>query len=428
MFALIDANNFYASCERIFAPELRGKPLIVLSNNDGCAIARSDEAKALGVKMGQALHLIPPAVRRQLAVRSANFVLYGDISARIGAILREAAPRTEAYSIDESFLDMEGIRDPTQLARDLRARVQRWTGIPNCVGVGPTKTLAKLANHVAKLAIRKPGSYPASLGGVANLTALLTAELDAILVATPVQEVWGVGRKWGARLQSMGITTAAELRDAPASLVLERFGVVLARTQQELAGTPCIALQEIEPDRQQIVVSRSFGAKVIEHEAVLQALATFAIRACEKLRQRGLTAAAVGVLAGTDGFDKHAPQHFPMRSMNLPMATNDTRVVLDAVRQMHVGMLRPATAYKRAGVWLMDLARARDVQPDLFGPGRAGDDRLMTVIDQINRRWGRGTIGMAASGWATRPQWAMRQRHLSRRWTTSIAELPVARC
>jgi len=412
----------------VFQPELRGRPLIVLSNNDGCAIARSDEAKALGVKMGQALHLIDPAVRRQLAVRSANFTLYGDISARIGAILRDAVPRIEAYSIDESFLDLQGVLDLTRFAFDLRARVQRWTGIPNCVGIGPTKTLAKLANHVAKSAIRKPGSYPASLGGVANLAELPVFELDAILVATPVQEVWGVGRRWGARLQAMGIVTAAALRDAPQDMVLERFGVVLARTRQELAGVSCIALQEIEPDRQQIMVSRSFGARVIEHQAVQNALATFAIRACEKLRQRGLTAAAVGIFVGTDQFDKRGPQHFPQRSLSLSAATSDTRIVLDAVRLMSAGMFKPNMAYKCAGVWLMDLARTRDIQPDLFSSGGIGDDKLMAVIDEINRRWGRGTIGMAASGWQARPRWAMRQRHLSRRWTTSIAELPVARC
>lgn len=428
MFALIDANNFYASCERIFAPELRGRPLIVLSNNDGCAIARSDEAKALGVKMGQALHLIPPQVCRQLAVRSANFTLYGDISARIGAILREAAPRIEAYSIDESFLDLEGIRNLTQFARDLRTRVQRWTGIPNCVGIGQTKTLAKLANHVAKSAVRKPGSYPAGLGGVANLDELPAAELDAVLEATPVQEVWGVGRRWGARLQTIGISTAAALRDAPKDMVLERFGVVLARTRQELAGVSCIALQEIEPDRQQIMVSRSFGARVTDHDAVLQALATFTTRACEKLRQRGLATSAVGIFAETDSFDKNARRHFPQRSMNLPAATSDSRIVLDVVRLMHHGMLQPKMAYKRAGVWLMDLARAQNVQPDLFGTGSVGADRLMGVIDEINRRWGRGTIGMAASGWQTRPQWALRQRHLSRRWTTDIEELPVVQC
>lgn len=428
MFALIDMNNFYANCERLFQPELRSRPLIVLSNNDGCAIARSDEAKALGVKMGQALHLIPPAVRRQLAVRSANFTLYGDISARIGTILREAAPRIETYSIDESFLDLQGMRDRTRFAFDLRARVQRWTGIANCVGIGPTKTLAKLANYVAKSAVRKPGSYPASLGGVANLAEMTTADLYTILRATPVDEVWGVGRKWGARLREMGITTAADLRDAPVSLVLERFGVVLARTQQELAGSPCIDLQEVEPDRQQIMVSRSFGAKVGEHEAVFQALATFAVRACEKLRQRSLTTAAVGIFVGTDVFDRGPSQHFPHRSMNLSAATSDTRIVLEAVRQMHRGMLKPKTLYKRAGVWLMDLARPQVLQRDLFGDGRVGDDELMAAIDAINNRWGRGTIGVAASGWAARPQWAMRQRHLSRRWTTSIADLPVVRC
>ncbi|MCC8470411.1 hypothetical protein LN470_11550 [Xanthomonas phaseoli] len=186
MFALIDGNNFYASCERVFQPELRGRPLVVLSNNDGCAIARSDEAKALGVAMGQPIHKVPVPVRRRLALRSANFGLYGDIASRIGVILRQAAPRVEVYSIDESFLDLTGIQDRRQLAVDLRERVQQWTGIPNCIGIAPTKTLAKLANRVAKDAARKPGSYPASLAGVCDLAALSPGELDAVRCWRPM--------------------------------------------------------------------------------------------------------------------------------------------------------------------------------------------------------------------------------------------------
>ncbi|MFA4788677.1 Y-family DNA polymerase, partial [Xanthomonas perforans] len=205
MFALIDGNNFYASCERVFQPELRGRPLVVLSNNDGCAIARSDEAKALGVTMGQPIHKVPTQIRRRLALRSANFGLYGDIASRISVILRQAAPRVEVYSIDESFLDLAGIRDRRQLAVDLRERVHQWTGIPNCIGIAPTKTLAKLANRVAKDAARKPGSYPADLAGVCDLAALSASELDAVLQATSVGDIWGVGRRWSARLQARGV-------------------------------------------------------------------------------------------------------------------------------------------------------------------------------------------------------------------------------
>ena len=209
MFALLDGNNFYASCERVFQPELRTAPLVVLSNNDGCVIARSDEAKALGIPMGQPLHQLAPATRRQLAIRSANFTLYGDMSARVLALLRQAAPRVQPYSIDESFLDLTGMAECLLQMQQLRERVQRWTGIPNCVGIGPTKTLAKLANHVAKSAQRKPGSYPPQFAGVADLGALTPQALQAVLEATPVGEVWGVGRRWERKLQALGIHSAA---------------------------------------------------------------------------------------------------------------------------------------------------------------------------------------------------------------------------
>lgn len=428
MFALIDGNNFYASCERVFQPELRGKPLVVLSNNDGCAIARSDEAKALGVKMAQPIFDVPPAIRRQLAIRSANFTLYGDMSARVSAILREATPRVEAYSIDESFLDLTGIREREAFTRELSERVNRWTGIPNCVGIGATKTLAKLGNHVAKTAVRKPGSYPAALGGVADLAALSPHALADVLSATPVSELWGVGPRWSTRLRELGIETARQLHDAPRDLILEKFGVVLLRTQRELAGEPCLALNEVEPDRQQIMVSRSFGKRVEDHQSIHEAFATFAVRACEKLRARGLVTCAVGIFANTDHFHPEMRQHHPQRTMDLPRATRDTRVVLAALRQMRRGFLKDGFAYKKAGVWLMDLGRPEQLQPDLFAPVITGNDKLMTALDTINRRFGRGSVGLGATGWREHPQWRMRQTNLSPRFTTSLRDLPRVIC
>lgn len=428
MFALIDGNNFYASCERVFQPKLRGKPLVVLSNNDGCAIARSDEAKALGVKMGQPIHDIPPAIRRQLAIRSANFTLYGDMSARVSDILREAAPRIEVYSIDESFLDLTGIGEREAFARELRDRVHRWTGIPNCVGIGATKTLAKLGNHVAKTAVRKPGSYPAQLGGMADLAALSPQALAKVLAATPVGELWGVGSRWSARLRESGIETALQLRDAPRDLVLQRFGVVLSRTQRELVGDPCLVLDEVEPDRQQIMVSRSFGERVEDHQLISEAFATFAVRACEKLRARGLVTSAIGIFANTDHFRAELRQHHPQRTTNLPRATSDTRVVLDTLRRMQRGFLKDGFAYKKAGVWLMDLGRPEQIQPDFFAPNIIGNDKLMIAMDAINRRYGRGTVGLGATGWRVRPQWGMRQAKLSPHFTTSLRDLPRVRC
>lgn len=428
MFALIDGNNFYASCERVFQPELRGRPLIVLSNNDGCAIARSDEAKALGVTMGQPLHEIPPRLRRRLVIRSANFTLYGDMSARVGAILQDAVARVEPYSIDESFLDLSPLRDRLEFARALRERVQRWTGIPNCVGIGPTKTLAKLGNHIAKSALRKPGSYPAALGGVADLSALSKGTLTELLAATPVQELWGVGRQWTARLHGIGIRTALELRTAPRERLRQQFGVVLARTQRELAGEPCIALEDVEPDRRQILVSRSFGQRVDDPAAVGAALATFAQRACEKLRRRGLVAAAVGVFAQTDGFQPGLPQHHANRTAPLARPSADIRLILALVSQLQRGLLRKGCAYKRAGVWLFDLARPDALQGDLFTPATLGDPRLMATVDAINRRFGRNTLGLAATGWQPHPDWGMRQQHLSPCYTTCVRDLPRVGC
>jgi len=416
VFALVDGNNFYASCERVFDPRLRGKPLIVLSNNDGCAIARSAEAKALGVRMGHPAHELQDLVRRHgLLMRSANFTLYGDMSARVVQILQDAAPRVEVYSIDESFLDLAGIRHREAFARDLRDRVHRWTGIPNCIGIGPTKTLAKLANKVAKKG-----------AGVVDLTD--PAARAAALATFPVEDLWGVGRRWAARLAERGIHTAAHLRDSPTDDLLAAFGVVLTRTQRELQGHPCIELEEVEPDRQQIIVSRSFGQRVEDHGAIAQALATFAERACEKLRRRGLVAAALQVFAHTDPFRPELPQHHPARALSLPAATADTRAVLAAVRTLGRGLLRRGMAYKKAGVVLLDLARPEHLQGDLFQPAVVGDDRLMATLDRINARFGRGTAGLGASGWQRKPEWRMRQLQLSPCYTTSVRELPRVRC
>lgn len=428
MFALIDGNNFYASCERVFQPELRGAPVVVLSNNDGCAIARSDEAKALGVTMGQPIHQVPPAIRRRLAVRSANFSLYGDISGRVQTILRDAVPRVEPYSIDECFLDLSPVRERVPFACELRDRVHRWTGIPNCIGIGPTKTLAKLANHIAKDAIRKPGSYPAALGGVCDLSTVPGPALDALLQATPTGELWGVGRRLAPRLAAMGIGTALDLAHAPANRIRGEFGVVLARTQRELQGIPCQGIEDVEPDRQQILVSRTFGQRVSDPAELAEALATFAVRATEKLRARGLVAAAVGIFAHTDHFRSELPQHHPSRTIALPVATADSRQVLAAVRRMQLRFWRDGRDYKKAGVMLLDLARPTDLQPGLFGPATTGDARLMDTLDAINRRFGRWTLGIGATGWRERPGWGMRQESLSQRFTTAWDELPAARC
>lgn len=389
---------------------------MVLSNNDGCAIARSAEAKALGVKMGQPAHELKHLVRRHgLQMRSANFGLYGDMSARVVSILREAAPRVEVYSIDESFIDMTGVPGREAFARERRTRVHRWTGIPNCIGIGPTKTLAKLANKAAKT-----GAGVVDLGD--------RAARDALLPKFAVEDLWGVGRRLAPKLVSMGVRTAADLRDAPADDILGAFGVTLARTQRELQGHPCLELEEVEPDRQQIMVSRSFAERVEDHEAVAQALATFAIRACEKLRARGLVTAGVWVFAHSDVFRQELRQHNASKTVGLPASTADTTIVLGVVRKLLRGLLRDGIGYKKAGVALLDLARPDELQADLFGPTVVGNESLMATMDRIRQKFGRGTAGLGASGWQARPAWGMRQHMLSPNYTTSVHEIPPARC
>jgi DNA polymerase V len=416
VFALVDGNNFYASCEQVFQPALRERPLVVLSNNDGCAIARCAQAKALGIAMGQPAHQLKEYVQRfGLQMRSANFGLYGDMSARVVETLREFSRRIEVYSIDESFLDLSGIRDRESLGQDIRFTVKQWTGIPCCVGIGPTKTLAKLANKWAK-----------KHGGVIDVSN--ASERERILAQFPVDDLWGVGRKWSVKLNQRGIFTAQDLAQAPPDDLLKAFGVVMTRTQRELQGRPCIGLEEQEPDRQQILVSRSFGKRVESHAEIQQAAATFAIRACEKLRKRGLVATGVWLFAHTDAFRPELPQHHPSRAMTLPVATSDSRIVLQAVRNLFRGFLRKSYGYKKCGVALLDLSRPENLQHDLFQAPTAGNEALMNALDAINRKFGRNSAGFAASGWKQAPSWGMRQKNVSPHYTTKWTELPRANC
>lgn len=403
MFGLVDGNNFYASCERVFQPELINRPVVVLSNNDGCAIARSNEAKALGVKMGQPIHEVPADIRKQLVVRSANFGLYGDLSGRIVTILRDLFPRVEVYSIDESFVDLKGLpaKDHEAVAREARSRILQWTGIPCCVGIGPTKTLAKLGNKLAKKG-----------DGVC-----LVFAGSPLLEHFPVEDLWGVGRRWAARLGAEGILTAGHLVNADAETLRARYGVVLARTQRELQGVTCADLVEVEPDRQQIVVSRSFGQEVRGQDDLLEAVATFAVRACEKLRARQLQASGVWVWLNTNPFKTDAKQYHPSRALPLVGASSDTREVLAAARVLAKAMWRDGYRYKKAGVGLLDLSHGDTIQADLFSGVDPRSSALMSVLDQANRRFGRGTMGFGASGWKQKPAWRMRQENLSPAYT-----------
>lgn len=420
MFGLVDGNNFYASCERVFNPALREQPVCILSNNDGCAIARSQECKDLGVRMGQPIHEVAPHIRRQLKIFSANFALYGDLSGRVVSVLRHWFPRVEVYSIDESFITFDGVPAEQRefLAQQARAQILQWVGIPCCVGIGPTKTLAKLANKLAKKTAH-------------GVVTVLPGE--ALLDAYPVEDVWGVGRKLTAKLGADGILTAGDLARADADTLRARYGVTLARTQRELQGVVCSELEELEPDRQQIVVSRSFGREVTVVEDLQQAVSSFTQRACEKLRARSLKAGGVWVWVNTNPFKAGAAQYHPSKAFTFIGPTCDTREVLLIAQGLAKAMYRPGYRYKKAGVGLLDLTAGDVHQADLFAGIDPRSKALMQVMDQANAKFGRGAVSMASSAWrqaktgAAKPQWAMNQKSLSQAYTTRWDQLVKAR-
>ena len=304
MYALVDGNNFYVSCERVFRPSLNGRPVVVLSNNDGCAIARSDEAKALGIKMGAPWFQIRDMEETHgLVALSANFTLYGDMSDRMMSLAAGLGPTQEIYSIDESFIGLQGVRgDLTKRSQAIRDRINQWVGIPCGIGIGQTKTLAKLANYIAKTAERKPGSYPGELAQVCNLTALPAQDLDDVLAATLVEEVWGVGRKIAAQLHEGGVHTVLDLVRLDPATVRRRWSVVLERTVRELQGMQCIELDDAPEPKREIACTRSFGHAVTELPPLLEAVSEFASRAAEKLRKQGSLASQLLVFCHTSPF------------------------------------------------------------------------------------------------------------------------------
>jgi DNA polymerase V len=384
-FGLIDGNTFYVSCERMFDPSLRGVPTVVLGNGDGCCIALSPEAKALGLKIGTPIFQVPDAIRKQVQVRSANFALYGDISARIVSILADLFPRVEVYSIDENFVDVEGLKNPAATCLEARERIHQWVGIPSCCGLGATRTLAKAGNKVAK-----DRSKRAANAGALAVFHAMPSNIDQL----QIEDVWGVGRKYAARLAQEGVRTAADLAALPEASVRTRYGVVLARTHQELRGIPCSDLELEEPDREQIVVSRTFGFDVVDP---LDALATFATVACEKMRRRGLAAGALWVWLDGNPF-KGDPFH-ASRAVPLPFPSRDTGEVLQAVRFLAKSIIKPGQRFKRGGVGLTDLMRSEQRQADLFFGPDVRRERGMDVMDKINAKYGRGTMGVGTSGW-----------------------------
>ena len=431
MYALVDGNNFYVSCERVFRPSLNGRPVVVLSNNDGCAIARSNEAKALGIAMGAPWFKIKHLAEEVgLVALSANFALYGDMSDRMMSLAAGLGPHQEVYSIDESFIDLSGIRgDLVERSHKIRSRILQWVGIPCGIGIGSTKTLAKLANHIAKTAERKPGSYPEHLAQVCNLSALPPAELEQILQATAVNEVWGVGRQISKQLNDGGIHTVLDLVKVDPATIRRGWSVVLERTVRELQGTPCIDLDDSPAAKKEIACTRSFGHPVTELTPLNEAVTEFASRAAEKVRKQHSLAMQVMVFIRTSPF-RSDPQY--SRSMVVPLRrpSADTGAIVAAALTGLKAIYRPGFKLAKAGVILLDLQSDAVGQRelDLEDDDEMDRGQLMDALDAINQRYGKGTMKMASAGLAgDRRVWSMKQERRTPGYTTCVADMPVAR-
>lgn len=432
---MLDINNAYVSMERVFRPCLNGLPVVVLSNNDGCAVARSDEARALGIKMGQPFfqfrHLEEDA---GLVALSANFGLYGDMSDRFMSLAAGLGPEQEVYSIDETFISLDGVPgDLIARSRVLRARVLKWLSLPCSVGIGPTKTLAKFANHVAKSAERKPGSYPAEHAQVCHLGRLSPEALDGLLAATPVGDIWGVGPRIEEQLRASGITTASQLARLDANTARLNWSVVLERTVRELQGTPCIEFCDAPEPRQQIASTRSFGQPVRELRPLVEAVTEFATRAAEKLRGQESHAARVMVFVRTSPFRKKDAQYSRSIVMPLRRPCADTAAIVSAALDGLHGIYRPGFNFAKAGVMLMGLqpAAVEQTELDLDADKPACDrDRLMQALDTVNDRFGKGTIRMGSAKQRRAPQgsWETKLERRTPAYTTEWNAMPVVRC
>ena len=418
-YALIDCNSFYCSCERLFRPELRTVPVVVLSNNDGCVIARTSEAKAFGIKMGDPYFKIKDSLQASGVVAfSSNYELYGDISTRVQQTIESMVPRVEVYSIDEAFADLTGIDGLDALGRNIRAQVLRGTGIPVGVGIATTKTLAKLANHTAK-------RLQSQTGGVVNITD--PAKRDWVLRNTDVAEVWGVGRKMKLHLDALGIKSAMDLAKADPWTLRKKFSIVIEKTARELAGTSCLELDEPDPPKQEICCSRMFGKRLTELPPIKEALATYMMRASEKLRAQGSLCKKVRICIRTGMFNPDEAKYANGVVVDLPYPTDDVRLLTKAAVDAVDHIYRPGFKYSKAEVMLLNLCQTGEYTDDLFAVSQPAEaTKVMTVLDQINGRWGRGTLRSASV--PTNPDWGMRREMMSQSYTTRLDQLWSVAC
>lgn len=420
MFALVDVNNFYASCETVFRPDLQGKPVVVVSNNDGCIISRSAEAKALGIKMAAPYFKIKDDLRRQqVKVFSSNYALYADLSHRVMSILMELAPAVEVYSIDEAFIDLSGVSGCISLevfGRQIRTQILKNTGLTVGVGIAPTKTLAKAANYAAK-------KWPQT-GGVVDLSAV--ERQRKLLARIPVDEVWGVGRRISKKLELMGIENALQLAESSTWVIRKHFNVVLERTVRELRGQPCLALDEFAPTKQQIIYSRSFSHRITEYDDMHQAVCAYAERAAEKLRAERQFCCMISLFMRTSPHAGNETFYAPQATGRLTTPTCDSRDIIRIATQALNHIWKDGFRYMKAGVMLSDFYSQGVAQLGLFDEyqPQANSSALMQVIDSINHS-GRGSIGFAGKG--IQKSWEMKRRMLSPGYTTRYTDLPLVK-
>lgn len=417
MFALCDVNSFYASCETVFRPDLKGRPVVVLSNNDGCVIARSPEAKPF-VKMGEPYFKQKDMFRRHgIIAFSSNYELYADMSNRVMTTLEELSPRCEIYSIDEAFCDLTGVRncrDLTDFGREIRETVLRRTHLTVGVGIAQTKTLAKLANHAAK-------QWQRQTGGVVDLSNL--ERQRKLMALLPVDEVWGVGRRISKKLEAMGIKTVLQLADTDIRFIRKHFNVVLERTVRELRGEPCLGLEEFAPVKQEIVCSRSFGGRITEYHEMRQAICSYASRAAEKLRGEHQYCRFISAFIKTSPFALNEPYYGNSASVKLLTPTQDSRDIITAATKCLDVIWRDGHRYQKAGVMLGDFYSQGVAQLNLFDDNapRKNSEKLMEVLDHLNAKDGRGTLYFAGQGIQT--AWQMKREMLSPRYTTRYSDL-----
>lgn len=427
LFALVDVNNFYVSCERVFQPKLEQVPMVVLSNNDGCAVARSAEVKALGVKMGTPWFQIQDLAKEHgITAYSSNYTLYGDMSNRVVQVLRGFTPNLEIYSIDESFLQIDTVlkqyRDTLELGQNIKQAVKETTGLPVCVGIGTSKTLAKFANHLAK-------KHP-QFSGVCDVNAMNKQELYQWMSETEVDEVWGIGRRIAKKLKAQNIQSVFDLLQTSPQAMRQQFGVVMERLCYELRGVSCLKLEEVAPAKQQIIASRSFGKLVTSQTELAQSVATHAARAAEKLRSQDSVTGALTVFIQTNPFKQNEPQHHQSITIPLADATDNTLTLTNAALAGLRQIYQPHFRYKKAGVILNLISDKPTIQQSLFEDvqSKGKSASLMKAVDAINTRFGNAVIRSAAAGTNnTKQAWQMRSNNRSPNYTTSWDELPIAR-